>query len=180
MDRWIKYNPNPKQRRVGDCAIRACCKATGRSWDDVYDSLSAIAKHKKDIISANDVWDDYIEMYGYERISLPPYRVNVIDFCEEHPKGDYVLGLDEHVVAVSDGHYYDTWDSGGKEVLRCWCRERLSKRIPQEMRDFIFEIIGVYNKYGLSISHEDKGGSFTIQKFDRGNVEWLKDAYKDY
>lgn len=180
MDRWIKYNPNPRSRRVGDCAIRACCKATGRSWDDVYDSLSAIAKHKKDIMSANDVWDDYIEMYGYERISLPPYRVNVIDFCEEHPKGDYVLGLDEHVVAVSDGHYYDTWNSGGKEVLRCWCRECISKRIPQEMRDFIFEIIGVYNKYGLSIGHEDKGGNFVIQKFERSNVEWLKDAYKDY
>lgn len=35
MDRWIEYNPNPKERRVGDCAIRACCKATGRSWDEV-------------------------------------------------------------------------------------------------------------------------------------------------
>lgn len=154
MNKWVYYNSNPLERRVGDCAIRACCKATGRSWDDVYDSLSAIAKHKKDIMSANDVWDDYIEMYGYERVSLPPYRINVIDFCEEHPNGDYVLGLDEHVVAVSDGHYYDTWNSGGKEVLRCWCRERLSKRIPQEMRDFILLVSNRIDE--LAAAREEK------------------------
>lgn len=180
MDKWIEYNPNPRSLRVGDCAIRACCKATGHSWDDVYDSLSAIAKHKKDIMSANDVWDDYIEMNGYERIPLPPYRLNVIDFCDEHPKGDYVLGLEEHVVSVSDGNYYDTWDSGGKEVLRCWGRTQINKCIPQEMRDFIFEIIGVYNKYGLSLTHEDTHGNFGVQKLSRVNVEWLKEAYKDY
>ena len=31
MSRWIEFNPNPKRRRVGDCAIRACCKATNCS-----------------------------------------------------------------------------------------------------------------------------------------------------
>ena len=29
MNKWVYYNSNPLERRVGDCAIRACCKATG-------------------------------------------------------------------------------------------------------------------------------------------------------
>lgn len=179
MNRWIEYNPNPRSRRVGDCAIRACCKSTGHTWDEVYDSLSAIAKHKKDIMSANDVWDDYIEMHGYERIDLP-YRMNVNEFCEEYPQGDYVLGLDEHVVAASDGYFYDTWNSGGKEVLRCWERGRISSRMPEEMRNFIYEIIGVYNKYGFSLACKDFEDDFMVQKLTQNNVEWLKDARKDY
>lgn len=29
------YNPNPAGARVGDCTVRALCKATGKSWDEV-------------------------------------------------------------------------------------------------------------------------------------------------
>lgn len=50
MNRWVQYNPNPKERRVGDCAIRACCKATGRSWDEVYWNLNSIATSQQNTI----------------------------------------------------------------------------------------------------------------------------------
>lgn len=32
MNKWVEYNVNPLKKRVGDCAIRACCKATNRTW----------------------------------------------------------------------------------------------------------------------------------------------------
>ena len=32
-------------------------------------------------------------------------------FCEEHPKGVYVLGFGGHVATVVDGVLYDSWDS---------------------------------------------------------------------
>ena len=35
MDRWEYYNPNPAGNRVGDCAVRAICKATGLDWEAV-------------------------------------------------------------------------------------------------------------------------------------------------
>ena len=50
MKRWIEYNPNPRSRRVGDCAIRACCKATNRTWNEVFDALVQIAYRQKDIV----------------------------------------------------------------------------------------------------------------------------------
>lgn len=53
MDRWVEYNSNPLKRRVGDCAIRACCKATNRTWNEVFDALVQIAYRQKDVLSAS-------------------------------------------------------------------------------------------------------------------------------
>lgn len=50
-----EFNPNPKQKRVGDCVIRAICAATDREWDDVYCALLAEGFKLKNMPSANDV-----------------------------------------------------------------------------------------------------------------------------
>lgn len=51
---------------------------------------------------------------------------------------------------------------------------------PEEMRDFINEVIELMKKYNLSISHEDCHGGFIIERYDEYNVEWFKDAHKNY
>ena len=51
---------------------------------------------------------------------------------------------------------------------------------PKEMKEFIEEIIKVMKKYNLSISHEDSQGAFIIEKYDKNNIKWLKDAMKNY
>jgi len=38
----IYYYPNPDGNRVGDCTVRALCKATGHDWDYVHAMLCAI------------------------------------------------------------------------------------------------------------------------------------------
>lgn len=93
MDRWIEYNPNPCSRRVGDCAIRACCKATNRTWNEVFDALVQIAYRQKDVLSANKVWGEYLSDNGYVRYE-PDYPMDVYKFCCNFPRGTYVLGLD--------------------------------------------------------------------------------------
>ncbi len=124
MNRWIKYNPNPiPGNRVGDCAIRACCKAMGRKWDDVYWDLSDIGFDMADgCNSSNAVWGEYLWKNGFTRRD-PHYPMDVYKFCCNFPHGTYVLGLDGHVVTVVDGKYYDTWDSGGKNVIYYWERK---------------------------------------------------------
>ena len=56
------------------------------------------------------------------------------------------------------------------------------KRIPtpDKMTAFFQDIIEVYRKHGLSISHEDGHGAFIIEPYSEANVEWLKDALKEY
>ena len=51
---------------------------------------------------------------------------------------------------------------------------------PEEMRDFINEVIELMKKYNLSISHEDCHGGFIIERYDEYNIEWFKDAGKNY
>lgn len=119
MSRWKAYNCNPLKRKVGDCAIRACALATDVSWDRAFDEICNIAYIKKDVLSANAVWGQYLTEHGFKRKEVER-DVSVDDFCHIRDHGKYVLGLDGHVVTVIDGKYYDTWDSGYKRVLYFW------------------------------------------------------------
>ncbi len=50
----------------------------------------------------------------------------------------------------------------------------------KKVKEFIEEIISVYKKHNLSISHEDIGGSFIIEKYKIDNLKWLKDSYTKF
>ena len=67
--------------------------------------------------SVNPVWADYLKEKGYHLIGLPntcPRCYTVADFALDYPHGTYVLGTGDHAVAVIDGNYIDTWDSGNE------------------------------------------------------------------
>ena len=120
---FIKYNPNPKGRRVGDCAVRAITKALNLDWDTAFALISAEAYAQKNMPSANVVWGNVLYRHGYTRQlagDACPICYTVADFCREFPAGTYVLSCDGHVVCVADGDWYDTWDSGGEHPLFCW------------------------------------------------------------
>ncbi len=120
------YNPNPKNQRVGDCAVRAICKAIGTDWEDAYTGLCAVGFTCKDMPSSNYVWGSFLKHYGFEERminSVCPACTTVAAFAEDHPKGRYVLATQNHVVAVTDGDYYDTWDSGNEIVLYFYKKE---------------------------------------------------------
>ena len=114
---YINFNPNPKQKRVGDCVIRAICKVLDMDWDDAYIQLCLQGFKMKDMASSNPVWGSYLKQRGFLQVTIPntcPDCFTVDDFCKEHPNGAYVLGTGTHVVAVVDGDYYDAWDSGNE------------------------------------------------------------------
>jgi hypothetical protein len=70
--------------------------------------------------SSNHVWGQYLKEQGYRRKVLPeecPSCYTVKDFCGEYPHGRYLLATGSHVVAVVDGDYYDTWDSGDENPV---------------------------------------------------------------
>ena len=52
---------------------------------------------------------------GFVQQVLPstcPDCYTIADFAKDHPEGTYIVATGSHVVAVQDGSYYDTWDSG--------------------------------------------------------------------
>ena len=111
------YNANPYKIRVGDCVIRAISKALNQPWEDTYIDLTIQGYLMKDLLSSNAVWGAYLKSKGFTRDIISndcPECYTIEDFCNEHPKGTFIIGTGTHAVCVEDGIIYDTWMSGGE------------------------------------------------------------------
>ncbi len=115
---FVEYNPNPLAKRVGDCTVRAIAKATDQTWDEAFAALTSYGFRLADMPSSNLVWGTYLQEHGFTRFLVQDTTVR--DFSEDHNQGTFVLTLSGHVVAVSEGDYFDTWDSGDEVPLCCW------------------------------------------------------------
>ena len=111
------FNPNPRSRRVGDCVVRAISKALNQSWEETYIELSLLGYIMGDWGSSNAVWNAYLISQGFKRDIVStdcPDCYTIENFCNEHPKGTYVIGTGSHAVAVVDGILFDSWNSLGE------------------------------------------------------------------
>lgn len=64
----------------------------------------------------NRSWWAFLRAIGFTQFRLIdtcPDCYTVTDFARDHPHGRYILGPHEHAVAVIDGDWWDSWDSGG-------------------------------------------------------------------
>lgn len=126
MKVWIKYNPNPAGRMVGDCSVRAVAKALGVSWEDAYYMISDNGYVMGDMPSSDGVWGSVLRQNGFYRHSIPnscPDCYTAEDFAKDHPKGIYVLGFGGHVATIKDGYLYDSWDSSNEIPQYYWSKE---------------------------------------------------------
>lgn len=130
---YIHLNLNPFGQDTGDCVIRAITLALNYNWFMVHDELSFLSRKMADMPSSNRVWKTYLKEKGYREQPAQntcPNCLTVEQFCRQHPVGHYILSTCEytkardnlivtgtHVVAVIDGDWYDTWDSGGDVPL---------------------------------------------------------------
>lgn len=123
---FVYYNPNPARLSTGDCVIRAICKLLRKRWLDVYFGVCVQGALMFRMPSTNSVWGEYLRNKGFVKMALPntcPKCYSVKDFCRDHPFGKYILMINGHVVAVENGDYYDTWDSGDEVPLFYWRKE---------------------------------------------------------
>jgi len=120
---WMRSNPNPGHKEVPDCVVRAISLALNRKWLDVYDDLCALGRKEYNMPSADAVWGKYLYQQGFEPFLLPescPSCVTIRLFSQMHPIGVYIVGTGSHAVAVIDGDYYDSWDSGDEIPSFFW------------------------------------------------------------
>lgn len=117
---FVMTNPNPQGLNVGDCAIRAISIATDKPWNEVYTGVTLVGLKLSDMPTSNRVWGEYLEENGFKLYLIPdscPDCYTIKDFTREYPTGTYIVGTGRHVVAVKDGSYMDTWDSGSERPL---------------------------------------------------------------
>lgn len=120
---FIKYNPNPVGRSVGDCSVRAIAKALRIDWEAAYIMLALNGFSMGDMPSSDSVWGATLRQNGFYRDSIPdacPDCYTAKDFCRDHPVGTYVLGFGGHVATVKNGDLYDSWDSSNEVPQYYW------------------------------------------------------------
>lgn len=124
---WRYANPNPCRQEEPDCVVRAIALATGKSWGQVHWELSEMSREKCTMPSVNWLWGLYLKRNGFRRFRLPeccPECVTVREFAKRFRTGIYVVGTGSHAVAVVDGDWLDTWDSGDEIPTYFYKKER--------------------------------------------------------
>lgn len=130
---FINLNENPFGFKTGDCVVRSISTALNYNWYMVHDELCFLSRKIGDMPSSNRVWKQYLRNKGcteYIAQNECPNCLTVEQFCKAHPKGRYILSTvayskardnivvtGTHLLAVIDGDYYDTWDSGNDVPL---------------------------------------------------------------
>lgn len=119
----FKYlNVHPKKKIVGDCVKRAITKVTDMDYMQVSRELNRYKKVTgsnkfNTSVNSNAYVQDVLNM---KKISFPASkgeaRMNGRTFCEQYPKGRYILRMAKHWTACVDGVIYDTWDCSEKCV----------------------------------------------------------------
>ena len=121
-DKHFKYfQPNDKDLKdsVGDCQVRAFCKALNLIWLEAFDLTIPICRE----LQTYTIFDSDLkktkaamDMLGFDYTGISnkkgSKRPTVKGFAKTHPTGTYILSVANHVVACVDGYYYDKWDSG--------------------------------------------------------------------
>lgn len=123
---WIKYNPNPTGRNVGDCAVRAIAVALNIDWEDAYAMIVENGYAMGDMPSADSVWGAVLRQNGFYRKAIPntcPDCYTAEDFCRDNPYGIFVLAFGGHVATVVNGDLYDSWNSSQMIPVYVWYRK---------------------------------------------------------
>ena len=124
---YVHYNPNPFRLSTRDCTVRAISAAFGLTWDDAYDLLADTGRDMGLMPDDRAVTWALLRLHGFKSSSLPdrcPDCYTVAEFARDHPRGIYILATDSHVVAVIDGDWMDTFNSGDEVPLFYWKGEK--------------------------------------------------------
>lgn len=123
---WVKYNPNPAGRSVGDCSVRAIAKALDMDWETAYITLCNAGFDMCDMPSSDGVWGAILRKNGFYRKAIEDQCQECYtaeSFCKDNPKGVFVLAFGGHVATVVDGSLYDSWDSSREIPIYVWYKK---------------------------------------------------------
>lgn len=119
--RYVYYQPNDKdlKDKFGDCTIRALSKALNCTWIEAFDKMIPFCRQEQvsnifdcDANNRKRIMNEFGFDYSGVSVKSGKSRPTIDKFAKAHPTGRHIVKVAHHVVAVVDGKYYDTWDSG--------------------------------------------------------------------
>lgn len=126
--KFIEFNVNPKNKKTGDCVIRAIAIATNSSWEYIYRELAELGIKKGLILNDRKNWKAYLKKIGYEQQKMPrrddKTRYTLEKFCDELAEDNqiYIIKVAGHLTVVKDKNLYDSWNCSNKSVGNYWIK----------------------------------------------------------
>ena len=120
------YQPNKKdlKDKYGDCVIRALTKVLNMEWMEVFEDMIPFCREYQALHNNQIVYTEYLKSKGFKYVGISnkkgSKRPTPKTFAKAHKIGTYFVTVANHVVAIVDGIYYDTWDSGEKSMYGYW------------------------------------------------------------
>lgn len=120
------FNPHTHHNpHANDCLKRALCLLEQQEYEEISKKLNSLKKEtgcKKYNDKKN--FKEYMKRTGWRHILFPSEkgksRMNGERFCNQFPKGKFLLHMAHHVAAVVDGTIYDIFDCSQKCVYEVW------------------------------------------------------------
>ena len=123
--RFVYFQPNKKDVKdeYGDCTIRALSKVWDCSWLEAFDRTISYCRDEQVpnvFFAPIGIRKKIMDGLGFNYVGISnkrgSERPTVESFAKSHKKGRYICNVANHEVAVVDGKYYDTWDSGYRSM----------------------------------------------------------------
>ena len=120
--RYKYYNANPTNKVTNDCVIRSLSFAYNKTWIDVFDELTSIARENFDVLNSKDVYVKYLELHQAEYIKTMTKhkRLSGGSFAEQYQENIYILRMANHLTVCKQGIIYDVFDCTDKMVYNAW------------------------------------------------------------
>ena len=124
---YKEYNINPKNKKTGDCAIRAVAAVTGLGWDRAYEDLCKSGFKLKTAPNDVEAIEDFLLSIGFKigkiRVIKGQKRITVKEFTEQNPNICAVLRVANHFTCCAYGNYLGIWDCGNHVVYKYWYKQ---------------------------------------------------------
>ena len=112
------YNANPKDKKTGDCVIRALSVAFNKDWDTILDELVGYAHRYKQMVDSDELYIKYIKNNGYTTEKQPRYENGTKYTGEEFCDLLNYRGLNYPVLAHIGSHHITVFVNGRDDTYR--------------------------------------------------------------
>ena len=104
---YERRNVNPKNRKTGDCVIRALTVATGKPYEEIYKELFDISLATGYILTEKRVEDRLLERYGFIKHKQPRKGDNT-----KYTIGEVDELADDEIIVIRCAHHLTVVVSG--------------------------------------------------------------------
>ena len=130
------YNANPKNRKGGDCVIRAVCTALEQPWEQTVREMTEVGIKHGFLVNDLNTVGKYLESKGWVKCKQPRkwdntkltgkefcewVQLREMSVCKRMTRVVANIG-GNHTVAIIDGKVNDIWDSTSGCVGNYWIK----------------------------------------------------------